>query len=41
MGQIYEIGLKMLTVKNGGKRRWQDVGWIIYVYNRDQWQAFV
>jgi hypothetical protein len=35
--KLDEIGLKGWTVKYGAKRRWQYVGWIIYVQNRDQW----
>ena len=37
MDKLDEIGLKGWTEKYGAKRRWQYVGWIIYVQNRDQW----
>ena len=32
-----DIGLKGWTVRYGAKRRWQYVGWFVYVQNRDQW----
>jgi hypothetical protein len=35
--KLDEISLKGWTEKYGAKRRWQYVGWIIYVQNRDQW----
>jgi len=33
--KLDDIGLKGWTVRYGAKRRWQYVGWIIYVQNRD------